>query len=408
MTANSVMKIEKWRLAYLLLIMPYFELGSIGMFEQQGGLLFVLLAKLYTIARTMIDVFVVIDFVKNRKFPSSKVANLLILYFAVGIFVQILHGYVSLFSLLGVMNNLSIIYIIDKLFQRDDKEYLSTMMLFFGTFSVIGAVSIFISPNGINNAFILDEAIWFLGGKNGNGEYFLLFLLSLLLYREKMGTGFKLGDYLLAFIFLGCVIICNSANSTVCISFVLLYMFFKSFWVKLLVNINWFFVLLLMIGGISFIVVSDELPDIMKELINILGKNEGLSGRTILWAQAITYFLSNPWLGAGTEIIYYINFFKTEPHAHSMYLDTLAKGGIFPMAVFTWMIIAALKSISKYEKRISATKVIFAFIFVVHMAFEDLPIPFVAVVFMLIGNNKIGKMSAVRYNEKEYGNVCKY
>ena len=115
MIADSTLKIKKWRLAYLLLIIPYFELGSITMLEQQGELLFVLLAKLYTGARILIDILCIIDFLKNRKLPASKVSCILIVYLVTGFFIQSLHGYVSLSTLLGFLNNVCFIYIVDKL-----------------------------------------------------------------------------------------------------------------------------------------------------------------------------------------------------------------------------------------------------------------------------------------------------
>ena len=401
-------RIKKWQIMYFFLLLPYFELGSISILEQNGIIVFQFLGKLYTLARIAIDVYVIASFFKNKRLPHSKVAIMIIFYCCLGFVIQLFHKSDLISSSLALLNNVCLIFLYDRLLGREEEDYLRLISIFFGCLSVVGAWSILSKPYGINNSAYIDIAIWVLCAKNGNGVYFLVFLMALLLYRDKMKTRLKIKDYLITLVFLYCVILCRSANSTVCIAVVLCYMLYQRFWSEMALLINYRIILLGAGAVVVYIIAATQFPDIINNVIFTLGKDTNFTGRRILWEQAIQYFLSNPLFGAGGDIIYTLSIIKTEPHAHSMYLDSLAKSGIFPCVVFIGMIVASVNSLDKKEKVMSTTKLIFAVIFIVHMAFEDLPMPFVIVIFMLIGNKakyKFGLLSNQSERTSKY--ACK-
>lgn len=369
----------------LLLIFPYFESYTITILENQGYCLFSFVGILFTIARLLVDFYVLMHFMLMKKIPNSITGKLLSIYCLIIFFVGLLHGVFRFNLLLGLINNISSVLLLDYILKKYHNRSLKPIMILFSILCVLGVISIIKYPNGFFDSAFKDSAVYFLGSKNGSGEYFLLLLLILNLYRCITCTKLKIIDFIITIIFFVCVYICRSANSMVCIGIVFTFMLLKRCWKHIYRLINIKIIVACALLLVFYLVTMQDLPAIFLRIISRLGKDVGFSGRKILWEQAINYFLANPLIGSGSNIEYTITSMLTEPHAHNIYLDSLAKAGIVPIGIMILMFCLIAKKTSQRDtKELQSIKGVFIGIILLHIGFENISIPFMALLFILI------------------------
>lgn len=377
-------------LLYLFLIMPYFELFTISMLEGHGFIIFGFIGKIFSVFRIIND-FYILYYIVYKINIKTDAAKYLILYCLSTYIINLLHGGININTTIALANNVCFILMFDYFINKNQEMCLDVLIFLFGILSILGALNIILMPNGFFNAPIKDEAVYFLGSKNGSGEYFLIYLFLILLKRYFDGTKIKVADLVLAVVFIYCCVVCNSANSIFCLDVLFVYMLVQTVWKKIYRFIDLRVILFLCICIILIVIFNREVFSGIKVIVvEWLKKDMEFSGRVILWKQAIEYFMKNPLIGGGGEVIYWINQIKYEPHAHNMYLDVLAKSGIVPFLIMVIMIVKIINNITKKDEGyLVGIKGVFLAILLIHICFEDMSIVFLASCFIVI--ESVGK-----------------
>ncbi|MBS0231901.1 MAG: O-antigen ligase family protein [Proteobacteria bacterium] len=154
----------------------------------------------------------------------------------------------------------------------------------------------------------------------------LIALLSLVLARS--GTGF-----VLAFFTTSTLLIC-------CIPA------FGSRWSTLISGL----LLMILAATLGLILLYDF--DVSHSVLNALGKDATLTGRTILWDQALKSFSQNPWLGVGYDSFWnspettassiWIIMGQILTSFHNVYLDRLVDVGAIGLSLFVLFMVTVL------------------------------------------------------------------
>lgn len=109
---------------------------------------------------------------------------------------------------------------------------------------------------------------------------------------------------------------------------------------------------LILITIAFFLIVFFRIYELMSFIIvDVLGKNMGLSGRIELWSSAIRTWLEYPVLGHGiqqTELLVYFSIMNDYRHAHNQFLQILINGGVVYMLAFIYMLIRVERKIDKH------------------------------------------------------------
>lgn len=104
------------------------------------------------------------------------------------------------------------------------------------------------------------------------------------------------------------------------------------------------------------LVVFFKIYNLMSFLIvNILGKNLGLSGRVELWESATKTWLEYPILGHGiqnSELLVFFTIMKDYRHAHNEYLQLLINGGLIFFVLFFCLLFVVARKADLYIQRI--------------------------------------------------------
>ena len=211
----------------------------------------------------------------------------------------------------------------------------------------MGAVSIFLFPNGFNHTSQKQFAIWFLGSKNASYFYYAQFLF-LLCYKAKL-YGKQIPDKAIGYvlIFLVSTIICRSSNGSLMLLIILvglLALKYKSFFRKLLRPRN--VLILVVLLAISIPALSSGT---FEWLFQLIGRTSDFSMRTYIWDSAIEMIRESPIYGMGKDGD--LIFFGRQTHAHNFYLDFAAKYGVITISIFILTIIIIMLKMQKSRNR---------------------------------------------------------
>ena len=107
-------------------------------------------------------------------------------------------------------------------------------------------------------------------------------------------------------------------------------------------------------------------------LLSSLGRNASFTGRDTLWQQAIDYFRANPLFGSGENLVFTLKSGDVTNHAHSQYLNRLAKYGLVPF-VFLAGSLAVLTERMTSARRTLLMNLIGSclIVYLLHMSFDD-------------------------------------
>lgn len=102
-------------------------------------------------------------------------------------------------------------------------------------------------------------------------------------------------------------------------------------------------------------------------------ENDGTSGRTEIWSDAIRKFYNSPWFGVGNYK--YISATGNELSAHNVYINKLVSEGVLSMIFWaSWLMYGLCSSIKTYFKSKDKISIIIAASFIgilVHQVFES-------------------------------------
>lgn len=381
-------KLNKSVLTLIVLIIPFFRLLSFSYFIEHGYHFFVIVELIYNFLRvisaSLIYIWLHIE-LKEKKYKISRLALFFVLFFIFRTIACGINGSINFLYIIKVYTYIAFIFLCDIETSKENNNFLRANRLLFGLLSIIGLVSIYMFPHGLLSGRNVYEAVYFLGSKNASFPFYYTFLLCIFLDLLKNNTHHeKIRVGMLLLITLGAAIICESVSSFLCLLLMasLFFMFYSK--IKLVLKPSLIFVPLIVI--LIIIYVGAEIM-LITDFLGLVGRNPTFSSRTIIWAQAFYAFQSHMFFGAGDNLIFQVGYRITD-HAHSIYIDMLAKYGLIPFIVFIVLIYKAVEIIKRNNIESFATiKYLLLAIYLLHSGFDDYNIHFLILIIMLISKN---------------------
>ena len=357
-----------------LMIIPFFEPLSFNIFVTWNwhAALFRYLADLFQLGRAGVSALCFLYVL--RKLVTEKVETDL---FTVLIFIHmalipvscIMNGSADLKIFVQIFTHLGFIIFCAVMLKHSPGFFLESCVLAFGIFSIVGCASIFLHPSG----YITGEDVntyYMLGGKNTAFPYYFCFLLSMtaLTGTEKREVP-RIGWLMIIFI-IGARIT-DSSSTTACLALLLLIYLIARYLRPALTGLRPAVLIVILAAAVSLIYMGMMFPPFVA-LLSSLGRNASFTGRDTLWQQAIDYFRANPLFGSGENLVFTLKSGDVTNHAHSQYLNRLAKYGLVPF-VFLAGSLAVLTERMTSARRTLLMNLIGSclIVYLLHMSFDD-------------------------------------
>lgn len=307
----------------------------------------------------------------RQKKSVSKIGMLLILHLLLMIFSCILHMDFAITFFGSTFCTIALIPLSEYMIRKSKMDFLLAGKLLFSFWLIYGIITTFLFPNGFNVSSSKYSAIFGLGAKNNAFPFYFAYLFFLFAYKTKKNV--RLPFYT-PFVIAGIIVaalIYKSISTMFCIGLVLcIYLLDKNSNLLKKRKIA-FFCFIVLTFVIVMIYIGLNTPT-LEILLAKFGRNTTFSHRDVLWSQAISHFKRSPFWGIGASLRYQTVWANNiTQHAHSQYLDKLAKFGIIS---FSFLAIALTKLFRKIcqcdnlrQVNILAAMVL---IYMLHMAFD--------------------------------------
>lgn len=365
-----------------LLLIPFFELFTFELLIGKNIFpqFFSLLTTLFSVARIIITGIVVADYIYRKKWPKMITVWGIAGYGFTCILVSMVNGSVYATYIIGSFTYVGLALLCERMISESVSGFNKGCILLFGFYSIVNALMTFVMPNGFFDAVYKMNALYFLGSKNSAYFYYLVFMYFYVfdsLREKKRQPQFGI---LVVLMLLLSVYLCDSNNALVCLLVPLLYLIvlslghgvYKLANAKMLFGLNVF--------AAWFIVATTNNPVIQK-IVQLLGRNATYSGRDVQWQQAIEMFIENPLWGNGIFSRFQLRDGTWSEHAHSVYLDMLAKYGIVPFVIFVLTFVLILLKFTKCkDKKIVNFAGVVLFSVLLHNVFDMASVFFTALV----------------------------
>lgn len=367
-----------------LLLIPFFELYTFelligrNIFPQFFGLL----TTLFSVSRIIITAIIVADYLFRRKWPAMITVWGIAGYSIACILVSIINGSVYFTYIIGSFSYIGLVLLCEKMVSESVSAFIKANVLLFGFYSIVNALLTFVMPDGFFNAVFKMNAVYFLGSKNAAYFYYLFFIYFYVvdsLREKKRPPQFSIPILLALMV---SVYLCDSSNALACLFILFVYLIalyfgggiYKLANAKILFGLNVF---------TAWFIVATTNNSFIQKIVELLGRNATYSGRDVQWQQALRMFAANPLLGNGIFSRFQLRDGTWSGHAHSVYLDMLAKYGILPFLIFVLTFVLILFKYTKCkDKKIVNFTGIALFSVLLHNVFDVTSVYFFAMTMM--------------------------
>lgn len=403
------MTLSKYPIIYMLLLMPFFEPLVIDLLIERypNQSIWSVLNYLFKISELLIASFIYLLWFQKilyRKKLIDDLDTLLVLHLLFMIISCFINTDFAISFLGSTFCTIALIPLSEYMIKKSDIDFLKAGKNLFGLWSLYGIISAFLFPNGFIISATKYDAIFGLGSKNNAFPFFFAYLFFLFAYRMKAGKRLSLSSPIIITGMIMAAVIYTSINTIICIGLVLGVYFLEKSGNLFFKKQNAFLCLIILIVVIVMIYVGFNMH-ITEVLLTKFGRNSTFSNRDVIWEQAVSFFKNSIFFGKGASLEYktvWLNI-KTQ-HAHSQYLDKLAKFGIFS---FIFLIIALVKLFRKINKCINLYQInllaTMVLIYMLHMAFDTYNYNFYIIILVVLNTFvKQNFQTQRRKNEKRY------
>lgn len=378
------LNIKRRCIIYVLLLIPFFELYSFDMLAGRNvfPLFFKVLTTLLSLCRVCITAFMAADFLYHRRLPAMITTWGFGFYCLACIITSYMNGSLYINYVVGNITYIGLALLCERMMRTSMEDFHKACILLFGFYSIVGALTIFVFPNGFFHAATKAEAVYFLGSKNSSFYYFLIFLFFL--FYHALGRKEKLPRFggIISMVLLLAVLVCDSSNSFLCLFVVFAYYMVLKYGYKLYRLANARLLFLLGIFLTLFIIFSAN-HELIKTIVNMVGRDTSYSGRDTLWEQALEMFVEHPFIGNGIFSEFQLKSGVWASHAHNLYLDIMAKYGVFPLLILIGTIVLIISSFSKTKnRRLANLAGVCLFTILLHNIFDDIAIYVLVLLFI--------------------------
>lgn len=392
MNCRTIIRIEKLLVIELLLIIPFFKLLSIGCFIEEG-----IATSFFTTLGSLLDIMRIISAtvgfgimlfrlvghkIALPEFSSRRIFILLVIYFVLVLVSCIINHSLTIKYAMKIYTYIGFVVLCYEFFILSPLTLIKSCKIFFGSLCIAGMFFIFLYPLGFNHGDRVYTAIYLFGGKNTAFPFYFFYLFTLVIEEQYLNKANQKKIIILLVIMICCAIKCESVNTLLSIMlFGVIYLLYKD----LKITFNPFIINVMILSLLLGIYIGPKTID-LTSVLGMFNRNMTFSKRTILWDQAYGYFHKSPLFGAGDNIVYRLSSMKNgfTDHAHSQYIDRVAKYGIIPMIFLISIIISTVNKI-KYpvSSRFSRCLGVLFSVYTLHMGFDDYNFNFFILLVML-------------------------
>ena len=357
-----------------LVILPFFEPSSIDIFVTNGvnARFFSLLADFFLAGRMAVSSLAYMWLIRRLvtdRLRIDRFAGLLFIHIVTMLISGAANGSADLRLAVQVYTNAGFLVICLILLREYPRIFLEAAAGLFGILSVCGCASIFLHPAG----YFQGErgfGYYFLGGNNTAFPYYYCFILCWIAVRGIFSRDIPRVGWILG-IFIASSVVVDSTSSGLCLSLMLAVYLIAQYAKKVLRGIRPSAVFLIILAIVVMIYVGMVFQP-FAALLRMLGRTVRFSGRDVLWDQALGYFRQNPLFGAGSSLKFTLDVGVETDHAHSQYLNRLAKFGLLHMAFLAASLAVLIRRLMR-SRKILLVNVIGSMlvIYLLHMAFDD-------------------------------------
>lgn len=290
-------------------------------------------------------VVVLLYFVENIKRNLKKKFNVLLIILTIELlFSTLISGAASVyFWLIRMISVLIICFLFEELMSMAPYNGLRCLYIYFSLITLINTITIFVFPNAMyqNNRGLW--RCWFLGEDNGAYFYYILASTFAMLYCDyitKRITLLAMLDWVGAFVF---VFHNDIATGKACqIIWLILVVGYQFKYFRKLLKAR--YALYIMLAGFVFLVLMRKF--ILVPIVEALGRDITLSGRTMIWDATIKQILKKPIFGYGVcdgNIFARMIGYNGITMAHDWFLNLGFAGGIVAVIIYVFQLTFAFK-----------------------------------------------------------------
>ncbi len=358
--------------ACALLLLPFFEPLSFNLFVRFGyyARFFSAVADLFLLGRLFAASWAFLYCLRKyviRELVCDKAAVLFFLHVLLMAVSCVVNGSIGAGIAGQIYNYLGFILLCGIMMRRSPELFLESGLLMFGTLSLIGCASIFIHPHGWIKA---DDAYYLLGGKNTAFPYYFCFIFSYFALKGFFRREVPRIGWLIV-IFTAGAVVADSSSSTACLLLLLVVYIATQYFLPVMRGVKpWVLAVILAVLMISIYMGTVFAP--LQSLIKSLGRNATFTGRDVLWTQAVDYLKAHPLFGSGEHLTFTLKSGTVTNHAHSQYLNRLAKYGAVPFIFLILGLFVLFRRLLFAKKKLLFNLIgTCVVIYLLHMCFDD-------------------------------------
>lgn len=389
---------------YFICLLPFFELFTLEMLIARGILAqpLGLLTTVLSVARLLISAWMILGVLFRNIFSVTYTTWGIAIFSVARVISGLINGSFYIGMIIAAISYIGFVLLCEQMIYESKESFYKALGMLFGIFAILGAVSVWLFPNGFFYAGSKAEAVYLLGSKNSSFAYFLVFLLLWNLYSLRENQKLPRYGGIAILLFAVTEGICDSSNAILCL-IILLFFFLLIKHNKKIYKCCTPLLLELAVVFMGIFIIFGSTSEFVGNILNALGRDFTFSGRNVLWRQAINILMANPLFGAGANQEFVLATGAVANHAHCFYLDTFAKYGILCFGTVAVMITCVMYRLSKLKKdRLLIMTGVFVFVYLVHCITEDASIYMLSVILLIAESLSINeKINFSKMNSKE-------
>lgn len=287
-------------------------------------------------------------------FPSILISS----FFIMQSFLDILHKESVDYAF--VLTNIMLFLFIDVQLQKNLVQTIKSITIMLCIYIFINFITVLLFPNGLYLSSATGNASFFLGHRNSVVKFAVpqlaLLIISLKLDDRKHWRIFTLIAILVNFFV---AVRTWTGSGLIALSvFILVFIYISTLNSKHINIVKIFIITFLLFYVFTIYRIQEKFSFI---IVDILHKDLTFTGRTQIWDIALKYISNSPFLGVGAVGYKYLgDKYMGITSAHSFYLDTLFRGGIVLMSLFTLIVIMLLLHADSIKNRIVKASILAA------------------------------------------------
>lgn len=347
-------QIDLWKVAYILLLIPYFEPAA---FSECYPMLHTIY-KVYRYTSICATVILyIVDIMYKRRMPG-KMIWLVVGYSCALILSTIYNNGLVMDAILETLRLTALFLLCEMMLRKSLLTFLDATSPIMSVLVLLNLVSLFLYPNGMYKSVLRRTSFWYSNNNwlLGYDNAFIAYFLPAMMFTIIRNICLKRT----IFSVIRASIICAACLFQVLyqwpVGSVISLLLFSvlSLLILLKGRIRAFNAVNYVIGNIVvfFSLVVFRIQYLLAGFImNALGKDVTISGRTKFWDRSFKYIAQSPWFGYGSadDLTTANRLFFTS--SHNQYLWILYRGGILQFIPFALMIVESTVQLYKYREK---------------------------------------------------------